>query len=176
MSGMSCWFENQDQITNNVFAANLREGLAVLGASVPRIERNIFWSNPQGVQQGNIGSTTTNGIASAKLHLRGNLFWTNGADVVSAINLSAGSPHAPAKLSLADFPDNLEAEPGFRNSAAADFALSPDGAAAKSGLRAVSVPVISAWPVQPEEQAMIPDGDTRDSRQWKRPGMRQASP
>ena len=28
----------------------------------------------------------------------------------------------------------------------------------------------SPWPLQPEEKAIIPDGDTRDSRQWKRPG------
>ena len=54
--------------------------------------------------------------------------------------------------------------------ASGDFALLPDGAARRGDAGApVTLQPTSAWPLQPEEQAIIPTGDTRDSRQWKRP-------
>jgi hypothetical protein len=171
MTGMSCWYENHDRISGNTFAANLREGLSVLGASEPVIEQNIFWQNPQGVQQGNISGDGSSPLGT--LQLRDNLFWMNAVNVEAFAPLLAAGTNGISRLSLADFPGNREADPGFRNVARGDFSLLADGTAAKSGIGANAVlPVASFWPLQPEEKAIIPDGDTRDSRQWKRPGLR----
>ncbi len=169
MNGMSCWFANRDRITNNTFAANRREGLSVLGASEPVIERNIFWGNPQGIQQGNVNSKSANAMASSKLQLRENWFWTNDVNIVSSVGRPPGDTNAPAKASLVDFPGNREADPGFRDAAGGDFTLLPDGPTAKAAVGALnSLTPASPWPLQAEEKAIIPDGDTRDSRRWKR--------
>jgi hypothetical protein len=169
MNGMSCWFENRDGITNNTFAANRREGLSVLGASAPGIERNVFWQNPQGIQQGNIGDNSPSAKAAAPLRLQHNLFWANEVNIASALDLPSDDTNGPAPISLAAFPGNVEANPGFRDAANGDFSLLPNGAAATLGHGAQSArQPISPWPLQPEEQAIIPEGDIRDSRQWKR--------
>jgi serine/threonine protein kinase len=46
MTGMACWFENRDWITNNTFASNLREGLSVLGASAPENRAEHLLAKP----------------------------------------------------------------------------------------------------------------------------------
>ena len=170
MNGMSCWFENRDHIEGNTFAGNLREGLSVLGASIPRIERNIFWQNPRGILQGNIGGNPPGAKASAPLRLQENLFWTNEINIASALGLPPGDTSGPAPVSLETFPGNFQTDPGFQDGASGDFALLPDGVAGSSSRGAPSaLDPTSPWPMQPEEQAIIPVGDTRDSRQWRRP-------
>ncbi len=169
MNGMSCWFENRDRIVNNTFASNSREGLAVLGASEPVIERNIFWANPQGILQGSINSKSPKAQALGKLLLRECLFWTNGVNIASSAGQPPGDTNAPAQLPLTDFAGNLEVDPGFNNAAHGDFTLLPEGAATRAGIGAPTVLQLKRpWPLQVEEKAIIPDGDTRDSRQWKR--------
>jgi hypothetical protein len=169
MNGMSCWFENRDGITNNTFAANLREGLSVLGASSPGIERNIIWKHPQGIVQGNIGDSSPSANAAAPLRLQRNLFSANEVNLASALNLAPGDTNGPVSIPVETFPGNVEADPGFRDAAKGDFSLLPNGAAAALGNGAQSaLQPISPWPLQPEEQAIIPEGETRDSRQWKR--------
>jgi len=172
MNGMSCSFENRDHITNNTFAANRREGLSVLGASVPDIARNIFWQNPQGIQQGSIGSEPATAKAVTTLQLRENLFWANETNLISSAGRKEGDTNTPVKLSLGNFPGNREADPGFRNAESGDFTALSAGVAAKAGAGAMqALPTASPWPLQPEEQAIIPDGETRDSQQWKRPSL-----
>jgi hypothetical protein len=172
MNGISCWFDNRDSIAKNTFAANLREGLSVLGASSPRIERNIFWQNPQGIYQGNIGGETANTKASSPLELHTNLFWTNTVHIASTLGSTpVTDASTPPSLPLARFPGNVELDPGFRNPATGDFSLSSQGRAATAGVGAPrALRPDSPWPLQPEEQAIIPESDTRDSRQWQRPG------
>jgi len=168
MNGMSCWFENRDRIENNTFAGNVREGLSVLGASEPVIERNIFWANPQGILQGSINSKSPKAQALGKLLLRECLFWTNGVNIASSAGQPPGDTNAPAQLPLTDFAGNLEVDPGFNNAAHGDFTLLPEGAATRAGIGAPTVLQLKRpWPLQVEEKAIIPDGDTRDSRQWK---------
>lgn len=171
MNGMSCWFANRDSISNNTFAANLREGLSVLGTSAPLIARNIFWQNPQGIYQGNIGSEAANAKASAPLRLQTNLFWTNTVHIASTLGATVNDASAPPSLPLEHFPGNVELDPGFRDSAVGDFSLPPQTpAAAAAGIGAPrALQPNSPFPLQPEESAIIPETDTRDSRQWKRP-------
>jgi tRNA A-37 threonylcarbamoyl transferase component Bud32 len=170
MNGMSCWFANRDGLTNNTFAGNRREGLSVLGASAPEIERNIFWQHPLAIHQGHIGDPSSQARASAPLRLRGNLFWTNAIHVASAIGQASGDTNPPPAISLASFPGNVEREPAFRDASGGDFRLLPEGGATVLGAGAPSALLpASPWPLQPEEAAMVPDGDTRDSRAWQRP-------
>ena len=170
MNGVSCWFENRDRIASNTFAANLREGLSVLGAAEPVIERNIFWQNPQGILRADIRNNSASAKAAGKLQLRENVFWTNGVHIAATAGQLPGDAMAPASLPLADFPGNQEIAPGFRDSAGGDFSLPAESDAAKAGVGApTALRPSSPWPLQPEEKAIIPDGNTRDSRQWKRP-------
>ncbi len=171
MNGMSCWFANRDSISNNTFAANLREGLSVLGTSAPLIARNIFWQNPQGIYQGNIGGEAANAKASAPLQLQTNLFWTNTVHIASTLGATVNDASAPPSLPLEHFPGNVELDPGFRDSAVGDFSLPlQTPAAATAGIGAPrALQPNSPFPLQPEESAIIPESDTRDSRQWKRP-------
>ncbi len=59
MSGVSCWFKNEDLIEKNTFADNQREGLAVLGSSKPKVIANIFYQNPIAIVQGAINEDGT---------------------------------------------------------------------------------------------------------------------
>jgi len=170
MNGMACWFENRDHIIRNTFAANHREGLSVLGASGPLIERNVFWNHTQAVYQGNISDPSPNAQASEMLRLHENLFWHNPIPVVSSLATDPEPSPQPVPIPLASFPGNLEVDPGFRDPDRGDFALLGEGNAMKSGAGSFApLPQASSWPLQPQEEAIIPTGDTRDSRQWKRP-------
>ena len=42
MSGISCWYANQDKIVGNIFLNNPREALAVVGACKPVVQSNWF--------------------------------------------------------------------------------------------------------------------------------------
>ena len=173
MNGMSCWFENQDRIENNTFAANLREGLSILGASKPAVSRNIFWQNLTGIQQSNISGKSATAQVSGKMQLRENAFWTNRINLASSVGQSPGDTNAPATLTLTDFAGNLETDPGFGNPGPGYFLVSSASSLAKAGIGASNPPsAASPWALQPEEMAIIPDADTRDSRQWKRPDGR----
>ncbi|MCZ7639071.1 MAG: hypothetical protein M5U12_25290 [Verrucomicrobia bacterium] len=101
--------------------------------------------------------------------MRENLFWTNATHVVSAIGQAPGDTNPPPAIPLTNFPGNVECEPGFRDAAGGDFRLLPEGAAARGAGATVALPLTSPWPLQPEEAAIVPDEDTRDSRAWKRP-------
>jgi parallel beta-helix repeat protein len=55
MGGMSCWSANEDHIVGNTFVSNLREGLSVLGASRPTVEKNVFADMPVAVLCADVG-------------------------------------------------------------------------------------------------------------------------
>ncbi|MDF1813947.1 MAG: M56 family metallopeptidase [Verrucomicrobiales bacterium] len=54
MSGISCWYSNQDKIVGNIFVENKREALGVLGASKPVVQDNWFIDEEIGVRYGGI--------------------------------------------------------------------------------------------------------------------------
>jgi hypothetical protein len=169
MNGMSCWFENRDGITNNTFAANRREGLSVLGASNPASSGTSSGNTRRALCRVTSVTIRRRRRAAAPLRLQNNLFWANEVNIASALNIAPGDTNGPVSISIETFPGNVEADPGFRDAANGDFSLLPNGAAATLGNGAQSaLQPISPWPLQPEEQAIIPEGDTRDSRQWKR--------
>jgi parallel beta-helix repeat protein len=166
MVGMSCWFQNRDTIEGNTFASNKRSGLEILGASKPIVKNNIFFSEPNGVQCANISSNSAFAVSDGIVTLEKNLFWNNKHNAVRRLAKS----NTTEKISLEKQAGNVEIDPGFVNSASNDFSLMADSPARRLGM-GVTEPIgfESPWPLQPEEAAIIPDGQTRDYRQWKTP-------
>lgn len=171
MNGMSGWFENRDRLDHNTFAANQREGLAILGASQPILERNVFWGHPHAVFQGPIAGDAATAKTTGKLLLTANVFWTNAVNLaVPAAKPADGQPSTES-LPLADFPSNREVDPGFADPARGDFTR-PEVAASAAPEAGATTPLslASPWPLQAEELAIIPPGETRDYQHWRRLG------
>ncbi|MHC4436956.1 MAG: M56 family metallopeptidase, partial [Planctomycetota bacterium] len=154
MVGMSCWSSNQDTIEGNTFADNKRSGLEVLGASKPTVRKNIFFANPAGVSCGDIASDSVSAKSDGVVTLEENLFWKNQA--------------ATKKTLLPEGMNVLQVDPLFTSEEKMLFSLRADSPARRSGI-GVAEPIgfKSPWPIQPEEAAIIPNGLTRDSREWK---------
>lgn len=170
MGGVSCWFHNRDRIEGNTFVGNLREGLKVLGASEPVVRRNIFHSNPAAIITGPIGSDDDGAEGTGAPALVENLFADNERTyVVHGPGWEEGEDRE-----LDDGTKSVTYDPRFRNAAVGDFGLAADSPARAAGIGVADpIPFKSPWPLLPEEKAIIPDGDTRDSRQWKKPGETQ---
>ncbi len=151
-SGVSCWANNGDTIENNTFASNGREGLSIRGKCRTTIRRNIFFGHSKAV-------TFSSGAAVADgCRLERNVYWENEAAVVGV----EVKPEINKEI--------ISVDPLFVDVSEKDFSLAEDSPALQKGI-GVAVPIAfrSPWALQPEEKAIIPDGDTRDSRQWKKP-------
>jgi len=163
MCGMSCWFQNKDRIEGNTFVSNKEAGLAIAGASKPLVYRNIFSTHPVAISLGNIGEDSPFAKSDGNVALQGNLLWGNEQDL--QFRRDANTTEA---LAIGEDTGTLRVDPGFAAPGARDFPLRADSPARPKGIGAVSlIPVDSPWPLQPEELAIIPKGDTRDSRQWR---------
>jgi hypothetical protein len=149
MDGVSCWFDNADTIEQNTFIANLREGAGVLGNSTPTLSKNLFVGNPVAIIQ----STIADKGGDPKPTIAGNQFWNN-EKLMQRMNEDQPLPEG-----------NVRADPKLANEATLDF-NAPDATIAGAH-HAVSAK--SPWSIQPEEKLIIPDGDTRDYQQWKKP-------
>lgn len=164
MGGMWCWFQNQDLVEGNTFASNRQCGLAILGASKPSVRRNIFYAASAGVTRADINDESPFAKSDGSLALEHNLFWANEHDLQKG-----GAPGTFEPIVL-DANAGIVADPQFVAPAAKDFSLKPDSPARQKGI-GVPDPLsfASPWPLQPEELAIIPKGDTRDYRQWRDP-------
>ena len=172
MVGMSCWFQNRDTIEGNTFAGNKRSGLEVLGASKPIVQRNIFFSEPNGVLCSDIGSDSAFAVSDGIVTLEKNLFWNNKHKAVRRRAKAADSESTLEEIALDKRAGNVEINPMFANAVRKDFSLMADSPARRLGI-GVAEPIEfeSPWPIQPEEAAIIPDGQTRDYRKWKKPAQ-----
>ncbi|MEM7600016.1 MAG: M56 family metallopeptidase [Verrucomicrobiota bacterium] len=54
MGGISGWYLNQDRVVQNVFVGNLREAIAVIGASQPILQNNLFFDEEVAVTCGGV--------------------------------------------------------------------------------------------------------------------------
>ncbi len=165
MNGLSAWFNNRDLVHDNTFAANQREGLAIVGASEPAVRQNIFWSNPVAILIGDVNDASSSARASGRLNLRDSVFWTNGANIVFRGAATANDPSMTNRFTLENFSGCQEKDPQFRDPARGDFSPKSGGVHGAGASRALVAQ--SPWPLQPEEKAIIPETDTRDSRAWR---------
>jgi hypothetical protein len=157
MNGISCWYENRDLIRQNTFAENKREGLTVLGNAQPNVVKNVFYAHPVAVMAGKIGGDKS--AALGKPVMEGNILWKNEADCQVASGANAASATN----------GELRVDPLFRG--AGDYALGAESPARKVGAGAASpLSLTSPWHVTEEEKGIIPDGVTRNSEGWRKPG------
>jgi parallel beta-helix repeat protein len=170
MVGMSCWFRNRDTIEGNTFANNKDAGLSVLGASEPAVKNNIFFSESNAVSCGDIAGDSAFAAADGRIRLEKNLFWKNEHKAVRRTAKSADSESTPEEIAFDAAAGNVEMDPMFVNVSSNDFSLMADSPARRLDIGATEpIAVESPWPLQPEEAAIIPDGQTRDYRKWKTP-------
>jgi len=170
MSGMSCWSENRDTIMENTFAGNLREGLAVIGQAQPTVERNVFFGHPTAVVCSASAQEAPEAVGRPRLQR--NLFWKNEKALARPARKSedAKAPWVIEEITLADETASVLADPRFAGVDGGDFALAPDSPARRADVGAVDPPPMkSPWALRPEELAIIPDGETRDSEAWRQP-------
>ena len=100
--------------------------------------------------------------------LKENRFWKNAKNVTRSEKKGAKSVDLVIDVIGKD--KNREGDPGFRDPGNRDFSLAPQSPGRKESVGASAPPSLeSPWPLQPEEAAIIPDTDTRDSRLWKTP-------
>jgi parallel beta-helix repeat protein len=151
-SGVMCQANNGDTIENNTFASNGREGLRIRAKCRTTIRRNIFFGHSKAV-------TFSSGAGLADgCRLEKNVYWENEAAVVGA----EVKPGINKEI--------ISVDPLFVDVSEKDFSLAKESPALQKGI-GVAVPISfsSPWTLQPEEMAIIPDEDTRDSRKWKKP-------
>ncbi|MHC4693518.1 MAG: right-handed parallel beta-helix repeat-containing protein [Planctomycetota bacterium] len=164
MSGISCWFKNQDKIEENTFVANMRSGLEVLGASRPIVRQNIFYANPTAVFCGDIGDDSPSATSDGTVNLEDNLFWGFEHKVAWRHPGEAKDEVVTEEVKLDEKTRNVVFDPEFENITAEDFSLKLDSPARRSGIgAAVLIDYKSPWPLQDEEIPIIPEEKTEDT-------------
>ena len=155
-------------IADCLIFANARSGIYASGNTTANVHGNVFWKNEMNGMScwfANRDSISNNTFAAnlreglsvlgaSSPRIERNIFWQNPQGIYQG---NIGSEAATAQASA---PLHLQTNLFWTNTAhiastlGTPRALRPD----------------SPWPLQPEEQAIIPESDTRDSRQWQRPG------
>ncbi len=176
MDGMSCWQNNHDRIEQNTFAQNGRAGVAVLGNASPVLRRNLFVGHPQAVSQGQIAGQLE--VPFPKITLQHNGFWNNQTNIARGgkmLMLHVGAKRDEAAVKRGAKEDggdlsNVEVDPQWDDPTVGKYALAADSPLRRDGI-GVSDPLAfaSPWPLLPKERAMIPQGDSRDSKLWRFP-------
>lgn len=169
--GMSCWFANRDTIAQNTFAVNQREALAVIDGSEPHVEQNIFFGHPTAITCSYTRGEQAAAIANPVFHK--NLFWKNEASFSRASRKPDGKDGAWDDVKLGPETTSVLFDPQFARAEAGDFSLLPDSPARREGIGVVKpLELASPWPLQPEERAIVPEGPSRNTELWKKPGAR----
>ena len=153
-SGVSCWANNGDTIENNTFASNGREGLSIRRKCQTTIRQNIFFGHSKAVTFSS-GAGVPDGW-----RLERNIYWENEAAVVGV----EVKPEIRKEI--------ISVDPLLVDVSQKDFSLAADSPALQKGIGVPAhIAFRSPWALQPEEKAIIPDGDTRDNRKWKKPAQ-----
>jgi len=163
MNGMSCWFNNADRITGNTFFRNQREAISILGGSSPTVQSNLFTDHAIAVFQGKLNSQSPGADAVGTPTFTANAVWNNQTNFVQSLL---------ADPIMGDFPADaatLKTDPLLQNPGSGEFQMKPSSVVLQRGIGCIApLPLASPCPLQAEEKAIIPDGATRDYRQWKR--------
>lgn len=130
------------------------------------VERNLFFGLNQGIVCSSINASGQAAASVGNPKVKQNLFWKTAHPIVR-YNAGQARGQEPEQVRLADTQGAMF-DPQFVNPEAENFSLTPDSPARRDRIGAADpLPMASRWPLQPEEQSIIPDGPTRDDRQWK---------
>jgi serine/threonine protein kinase len=151
-AGITLRDNSHDQITRNLFIGNLRESIFLADKSSPQIRGNIF--SGKGIHQQPVHGTIEYGSALVAQ----NVFW----DMTRP--WERWTEKGPVAFPLPE--GNRIEDPGLGK----DFALPAGSPLPGLGIGPETPPPSAAnFPIQPEETAIVPDGDTRNAKGWKRP-------
>ncbi|MEO5914652.1 MAG: protein kinase [Luteolibacter sp.] len=158
MGSLSCWFESRDLIERNIFADDLREAVMLCGMVSPTIRGNIFVG--KGIVQGLASGDRLTAKTYGSPVVERNVFWNAGTPWT---RWRLGKDPAQEAVELPE--GNAVEDPSFGEG----YVLPNDSPL--PGRKIGPEKVLSfegPYPIQPEETAIIPDGETRDSKAWKR--------
>ncbi|MEK7953472.1 pectinesterase family protein [Luteolibacter soli] len=153
ISGISCWNESTDKIERNLFMDNKRVSLSLCGKVSPQVTGNIFSTSERGIAQSLLNEDRISAKSYGSPMVQRNVFWNTRQpwrEGANAVPLPEGN--------------HIE-DPRLGN----DHALPVDSPLPALGIGPEARSPNVTFPIQPEEIAIIPDGDTRDSNAWKRP-------
>jgi len=86
--------------------------------------------------------------------------------------IDAAAPGGTVRLEPGTYHERLTIDLRFVAPQAKGFSLKADSPARQKGIGAAEpISFAGPWPLQPEELAIIPQGDTRDYRQWRDPSF-----
>jgi Right handed beta helix region len=173
--GVACLWAGQYQVEGNLLLDNAREAIAISGASEPVICRNVVIGSPLGVTYGSIGRTEhlsdwrkSHASPTGKYDVLKNLFWKVDHSVVRRFPTDQFGQWRDEPVALPPDAGNRVDDPLVSLNDEGQIMLAADSPARELDLAdMMSVTLKSRWPITPEEQSMIPDDGTRDSRKWK---------
>lgn len=169
-TGIAC-FSGNAEIVGNTFADNASTGINVLGPARATIERNVFVSNEAGVLLGSVNNGKPGPREVGQARMRDNVFWWNKEPVQLATwdRDNGAEPPPTAKLDAAA--GNVLREVKFAGGDGA-YVLPPESPERATGIGAPNpLPEQTPFPLQPQEESIIPASATRDWRAWRRPAL-----
>ena len=160
--GASFWHESGDRFVNNTVIATNAAGVYSINDARPLVADNVFHHCATALQ-GSFSSAAKPDDPTGRFDLRGNWFADNLTNHVRFP--PAGEPELRPVGTNARHGD-----PGFVDATAGDYRLRADGPARKTGMGATldELPALR-FPMQPEEQAIIPHSNSWEFRQWREP-------
>ena len=153
MDAISCWFQSADTISGNTFADNANSAIDALGESKPTLDGNVFLNEKIGIACGSINGNAPGSNAVGQPAMKNNLFWKT---------------ESPVRLTGWDKEKGREPPPWVKLDEAAGNKVAD---AAPADVATHPALTDSPFPLQPQELAIIPDGDRHDYNLWKRPAL-----
>jgi len=151
-AGISCWHDSHDRIERNLFAANPLESIFLTDGAVPQIRGNIF--SGTGIHQQPERGSSTYSLPVVER----NVFW----GMTRPWERWTETGRASVKLPEGNRMEDPKLGPSHT--------LPSNSPLRAAGIGPETSPLYhTSFPIQLEEKTIIPDGDTRDPKSWKRP-------
>jgi hypothetical protein len=164
-AGASCWYEDNPIFEGNIFLENKMGGIYVAGPAEPFISKNLFVASPVGINYRPIDTVQRKYPYAKEYRVEGNGFWK--IDSPLSVTRSVADDALPEKIELPV--GNRIVDPQIEI-LGSDETLKIGNAelAQQLGIESMNgMNLQSRWPITPEEEAMIPENGSLDSKDWK---------
>jgi hypothetical protein len=168
MGGVAIWAPSEFALEENVFLDNVDAAVFVNGPARPSIVRNVFARSAAGVRLGPLRLPKAIEPPATDVQLVGNLFAGVEQPLTRWKPAEGDQPEAHAPLELPADAGNRLVDAELRLGERQRLVIGPEFS--QDGVDRAAVAQISLesqWELTPEEQAMIPDGPSREWSKWK---------